>query len=122
MKVLFVTGARDWNDPRPIQREFDAVQPDLVIEGAARGADALAGREARLRDMEPEEYPAEWDRYGRAAGPIRNGWMLARLEELRAEGHEVVCRAFHEDLSASKGTADMVEKLRGAGFEVEVRG
>lgn len=117
MKVLFVTGDRNWIDPVPIQRVFDEVQPDLVIEGAARGADSLAGREARLRGIEVEEWPANWETYHRQAGPIRNQKMLKRLRELRAEGHEVVCRAFHPYLPASKGTKNMVGELERGGFE-----
>jgi len=115
-RVLFVTGDRNWEDPEPIARAFDATRPDLVIEGEARGADRLAREEANRREIEVEGYPADWPRYQGGAGPIRNREMLDRLVQLRSEGHYVYCFAFHEDLSRSKGTKHMVELLKGASF------
>lgn len=49
------------------------------------------------------EFPALWDKHGRAAGPIRNTQMLD-------EGRPDLVLAFHRDLSESKGTRNMVEQ------------
>jgi hypothetical protein len=59
-----------------------------------------------------ESFPADWEQYGRAAGPIRNQQML------EAKPDRVF--AFHEDLEHSKGTGDMVRRARKAGVPVEV--
>lgn len=48
----------------------------IVIHGAADGADSLSDRWARERQVEIEVYPADWKKYGRSAGYIRNSQML----------------------------------------------
>jgi hypothetical protein len=52
-------------------------------------------------------FPAQWDRYGEAAGPIRNAWMLEF-------GKPDLVVAF----PGGRGTADMISKARKAGIEV----
>lgn len=47
-----------------------------IISGACRGADRLAVMWAKSVGVPVEEYPANWGRYGKAAGPIRNLQML----------------------------------------------
>ena len=56
--------------------------------------------------------PAEWDTFGKAAGPIRNGWMLKMEPDL--------VLAFHNDIRQSKGTANMVSIARKKGIEVKI--
>lgn len=51
-------------------------KPIVIVEGGADGADTLAKEWAIKNDVPFEEYPADWSRYGRAAGPIRNQQML----------------------------------------------
>ncbi len=53
------------------------------------------------------EFPAEWKKYGRKAGPIRNQQMLDKDPDM------VI--AFHSDIAKSKGTTDMVRKARKKG-------
>ena len=51
--------------------------PDmLVIHGAAKGADTLASKWAKDRNIEQLSFPAEWNKYGKAAGFLRNTEML----------------------------------------------
>lgn len=78
-----------------------------VIHGGARGADRAAGRWAKRRRFKVEEYKADWKRYGKSAGPIRNAQMLR-------EGKPDVGLAF----PGGNGTADMTDKLRAAGVPV----
>lgn len=79
----------------------------VVIEGEADGADRLSRRAAEELGIPVEPYPADWQRYGRAAGPIRNQKQLD-------DGKPDVAVVFHRDLAQSKGTADMVRRLRKA--------
>jgi hypothetical protein len=72
MRVL-MCGDRKWRDAAAIKRELDKLAPSVIISGGARGADALAAEYARAAGIELIEHPAEWKRYGRVAGPIRNG-------------------------------------------------
>jgi hypothetical protein len=81
MRVL-VTGSRLWLDFELIRRELDNLMdpfdPLTVIHGACRtGADAHADLWARQHAFINERHPAEWKKYGRAAGPIRNMQMVA---------------------------------------------
>lgn len=48
----------------------------LIIHGAARGADSLAGDWAMKNNIEQLSFPAEWNKYGKSAGFLRNVEML----------------------------------------------
>lgn len=93
-----------------------------VVEGGARGADRCAGRWAagvRSAGVGWVRVPADWERYGRGAGPVRNGQMLAYLLQARDLGHAVGVLAFHDDLARSRGTLDMVTRAERAGVPVK---
>ncbi len=112
---------RTWNDVRAIRRELSKLPPAIgvtIIHGAARGADRLAGNEAKRLGMEVIEFPADWARYGRAAGPIRNRQMLD-------EGKPDLVLAFSSTLpehwkQSGKGTANMVKQASSRGVPVRV--
>lgn len=80
---------------------------DMLIHGAAPGADSLAARWARLRGIRPDPYPADWARYGNAAGAIRNAQMLR-------EGKPEAAVSF----PGGRGTSDMMQRCLAAGLEV----
>lgn len=112
MRVI-ICGSRHWTDRGAIKDRLEKLPSDTVIlEGGAAGADTLAREAALALGLAVLTVRADWKRHGLAAGPIRNQQML----DLGA------CRviAFHEDLSSSKGTRDMVGRARRAGLEVEV--
>jgi hypothetical protein len=49
-------------------------EPTAILEGGARGIDAAA--KAHLSNYYPvRSYPADWDKYGKGAGPVRNRQM-----------------------------------------------
>lgn len=80
---------------------------ECIIHGAARGADTLAAEWASLANVPVKAYPANWERDGVAAGPIRNRLMLL-------DGKPDFVIAFPGGL----GTADMVKIARDAGIQV----
>lgn len=47
-----------------------------VISGAARGADLLGECWAEQHNVPVERFPADWNKYGRAAGMRRNVQMI----------------------------------------------
>ncbi len=51
---------------------------------ALPGADALGERWAKENDIPVKVFPANWDKHGKAAGPIRNKQMAAYGEMLIA--------------------------------------
>lgn len=117
MKVL-VTGSREWRSRTPVLRALLASKATVVIHGGARGADGYAKWNARALGIPEREYPADWDRYGRAAGPLRNQEMLDK-EHLPEEPIDLVL-AF--PLEGSIGTWDMVKRAEQAGIAVKVCG
>jgi len=48
----------------------------VIIQGGAKGADECARRWANEHSVGCETYHADWKKYGKAAGPIRNRKML----------------------------------------------
>lgn len=114
MKVL-VCGDRNWNDPKLIKLRLKKLSRNtIIIHGAARGADTLAGIAAKELGMEVIEFPAKWNIYGIAAGPIRNQQMLEQNPDL------VI--AFHDDIDSSKGTKDMMNRAKRKGIPTELHG
>lgn len=108
MKLL-VCGDRHWVDQEFILEAIKKVSPELVIEGGAPGADTLARIAASRLKIPVVEFKAEWNTYGRAAGPIRNIKMLV-------EGKPDLVVAFHDDIKNSKGTKHMLEEAKKRGI------
>lgn len=85
--VLLGCGGRDlaWPLAR-IRAELErlvAGRPVLqLIHGGARGADRSIGAVAAELGWPVLEMPAQWQRYGRGAGMIRNGQMLEQAISL----------------------------------------
>lgn len=120
MRIL-VTGSRHWTDRQVIADALtellkECTDPCVLIHGDASGADRLANgvildwaRKWGIWGI--ERFPANWNKYGRRAGPIRNAQMLT-------EGKPDICLAF--PLPGSKGTWDMIRKANAAGVEVRI--
>lgn len=47
----------------------------IIHGGCPTGVDAIAGVLARKLELECQVFPADWDKHGKAAGPIRNREM-----------------------------------------------
>ena len=57
-----------------------AVKPEAFVHGACRGVDTSAAEVAERDGFELEPYPADWEKHGKKAGPIRNRRMAKRAE------------------------------------------
>jgi hypothetical protein len=76
MRVL-VSGSREFNDVDFIERCIENENPTLIIHGnCPSGADNIADKYAKRKGIPCIKMDANWDYYNRAAGPIRNRWML----------------------------------------------
>jgi hypothetical protein len=80
-----------------------------VISGCAKGADTLGEDYALFHGIPLKQYPANWERYGRGAGAIRN--------ELMAENADALI-AFWD--GRSKGTHHMIRHARKKGLKVTI--
>ncbi|MEM6533815.1 MAG: DUF2493 domain-containing protein [Myxococcota bacterium] len=74
---LIIAGSRDITDPDIVDHciSIFGLIPDVVLSGCARGVDKLGEDWARENNVRIERWPAEWNRYGKMAGPRRNGQM-----------------------------------------------
>lgn len=102
MKVL-VCGARDYKNYKKIETFLKDLPKDtIIIHGGCEGADNMAGEIAYKLNFKVLVFKAEWNKYGKAAGPIRNQKMIEQKPDL------VI--AFHDCIEKSKGTKDMISK------------
>lgn len=80
-----------------------------VLSGTAKGVDRLGEQWARENQCFCERYPADWDRHGAAAGPIRNEEMANVAEALVAVWN-----------GRSRGTRHVIEVAKKKGLKVYV--
>ena len=113
--LVLVCGDRDWDDYDSIYyrlNRLDATTPGLVIiTGGAAGADTAANAVAEDVGIPCAVVRAQWSRYGKAAGALRNRWMLDFKPDL--------VLYFHKNLEASRGTRNCVLEARKRGIPVE---
>ncbi|AFI24974.1 hypothetical protein [Mycobacterium phage SWU1] len=115
---MLITGSRIWKDRTTIwealateyHRSFSGL---TVVHGGARGADDIADRWAwgmkqEGWDVLPELHRADWERYGKRAGILRN------IEMVRAGAD--ICLAF--PLGNSVGTRHCMREAERAGIPV----
>ena len=77
----------------------------VLIEGEARGVDSIAKDYALEHNWSIESYPAEWDKYGKSAGYIRNDIMVKEADfvlvlwdgQSRGTKHDIdLCRRYNK--------------------------
>ena len=117
MKKIVVAGSRHYTDYKTVEAVIDDCicsiknQEQLVfLSGGCRGADQLGERYAEKHGFPVEICPADWGKYGRKAGPIRN-WKMAQMADI------VIC--FWD--GKSKGTKSMIDCAVRAGKHVKVQ-
>lgn len=88
---IIIAGSRDFNDYVLLKTECDkfiAVTPDdrqiVIISGGAKGADSLGEQYAREHGLQIRRFPADWNRFGKSAGPRRNVEMAQNADALIA--------------------------------------
>lgn len=81
---ILVCGSRGWNDGRVIDGVLRQIPRHVtILVGDARGADHLVYRWAlNLGFTDVRRFVADWERYGKQAGYIRNSAMLDLKPEM----------------------------------------
>lgn len=100
MKVI-IAGSRDivnYNMVKDIIDNSDFVITE-VVSGMARGVDSIGIRYAKENNLPLKCFPAGWDKYGKAAGPIRN-------QEMAEYANALICVYLRD----SRGSKDMLKK------------
>jgi DNA-binding MurR/RpiR family transcriptional regulator len=110
LKVV-VSGSRGWTDYAAIRMALAELPArSTIIVGGARGADTLAEEAAHHLGHVVDVYRADWDRYGKRAGYIRNALMLDQEPDL--------VLAFWD--GESKGTLHTMKEAKRRNIPVEV--
>lgn len=110
--VILVCGGRTYNNKEKIYEVLSSIHKEtqirVLIHGAAKGADTLAGGWARENNIKEKQYPALWNTHGKAAGSIRNQKMLDE------ESIDLLV-----SFPGGKGTADMKKRAKYKGVEIK---
>lgn len=110
MKTI-IAGGRDFTDIEFFDKCIGTYNEPIsaVICGMAKGADTLGLNYAIQHDIPVGEFPADWARYGRGAGPIRNKQMADNADALIA---------FWD--GRSRGTWNMIQLAQKFNLEVTI--
>ncbi len=114
MLRVLIAGSRYFNDYNYLEEvvddilcenyiynnRFDRIE---IISGCYKGADQLGIKYAINRNYQLKRIPADWDSYGKKAGPIRNAEMARYLKKDDING---ICICFWD--GQSKGTSNMI--------------
>lgn len=112
MLKVIVAGSRTFHDYEYLAKELDIRIPPFIeeiVSGDAEGPDKMGAKWAEERGYPVKHFPAQWDKYGKAAGIIRNHKMGDYADSLIA---------FWD--GKSRGTRDMIEYMRKQNKYVEV--
>ena len=101
MKII-IAGSRSFTDYQKLKEICDTFLRDQnnieIVSGTCRGADKLGEQYAKERGYEITQFPANWNKYGKSAGPKRNQEMANYANALIA---------FWD--GKSKGTNNMIQ-------------
>ena len=116
MKKIAIVGSRNFNDfdlmnkvvfQGYIEKNGLYAEDVMIISGGANGADKLAEKLAQLRGYKLVVFKADWNKYGKKAGMIRNQYII--------ESADVVF-AFWD--KKSSGTANSIQRSVSLGKEL----
>lgn len=109
--IILIGGCRYYDDYKTFCKYLDSYFSEIdnasnitILSGHCSGADMLAERYAEEMGYQVELFPADWRRFGKAAGPIRNKQMVEKAD---------IVIAFWDN--KSKGTKSLIgyaEKLK----------
>lgn len=86
MFKVIVAGSRHFTDyifVKSVLNHYLSNQTDVeIVSGCAQGVDKLGEQYAKENGLPVKRFPADWNTYGRAAGPIRNKQMAEYADAL----------------------------------------
>ena len=111
---LIIAGSRNYHDcvvyeliHTTISKLNETNQVKELVTGCAKGVDAFAEKYGRRYNIPIVKFPADWEKYGKAAGPIRNKQMAIYADALLLiwDGE-------------SRGSANMLKNAKEQGLKI----
>ena len=116
MYLVIVAGSRSVCDEQFIFSKLDKLlsnkigKEDIqIVSGTARGVDQIGEKYAASRGLDCIRFPADWEKYGKRAGYLRNQQMAENADALAT---------FWD--GQSRGTKHMIEIAKAHGLAVRV--
>ena len=124
MYKIIINGSRDFNNYtylRLMLKEYimtNQINPESIeiISGGAKGADTLAIKFAKEHNLNYKVMNADWNKYGKRAGIIRNAEMLTYA--ISNPNDIAILISFWN--GTSKGTKHMIDISNDKGIIVKV--
>ena len=117
IKRVVVAGCRNYNNyaeaKEYIDRCLSRIRKEnkiVIVSGGSLGADKLGELYAEENGFKIERYIAQWEKYGKSAGPIRN-------EEMAKNADFVIC--FWD--GKSRGTKSMIGCAKRQGKPLKIK-
>ena len=113
IKKVIIAGYRDFNDFNFLEEKLNEILTNNnnieIVSGTARGVDQMGERYALKNNIPVKRFPANWDKYGKRAGYLRNDEMAKYADALIAFWN-----------GTSRGTGHMIDLAKRNGLEVTV--
>lgn len=111
---VIVAGTRTFKDYDYLKETLDKILskrlPNVeIVSGTAVGADKLGEQYAKEHNLNIKQFPADWNSYGKSAGPRRNKQMAEYAD---------ACVVFWD--GKSKGTKSMIQFATELGLPIRV--
>jgi hypothetical protein len=106
-KYILVTGDRNYNEFKTIENTVLKIKDEypntqyIFVNGDCRGADKISKYMFKKYGYKTLEFPADWNSYGKYAGPKRNKDMVDLKPEL--------ILIYHNNILESKGTKSCIK-------------
>ena len=98
--IIVCTGGRDYSDYNMVHDALKLFNPDKIYVGDSAGAVWLVQQYCQDNNIPCEIFYADWEKHGKAAGPIRNKEML------KSAGTHALVLAF----PGGKGTQNCIKQ------------
>jgi len=110
MKVI-VAGTRTFDDPKIVEECLKRIDFPIseIVSGGCRGIDSLAINWALSHNVPYTVFKADWGKYGKRAGPIRNQEMVNYADAIVAIWD-----------GSSRGTKDVINKAKNKGLKINL--
>ena len=112
MRVI-IAGSRNYSNYQELVSFCDQVLSGTesieIVSGTARGADSMGEKYANEREYKIARFPADWNKYGKSAGYVRNKEMADYADGLIA---------FWD--GQSKGTLHMINLAKERGLNIRI--